>query len=204
MTSDPKFIHLRLHTEYSLLEGAIRLKKLPDMATAMGMPAIAVTDTNNMFCALEFSEVAAKADVQPIIGCQVDVAFEASAPGEKAKMPAPVVLLAQNESGYGNLMALNSCLYLDSDGQLPQVQIAQLAKNSSGLICLTGGPSGPIGLLLQNGQATKAQVLMTRLAEIFEDRLYVELQRHTRTDGTAPNAERLTERGSIAMAYKMN
>ncbi|MDE0783839.1 MAG: DNA polymerase III subunit alpha [Planktomarina sp.] len=204
MTSDPKFIHLRLHSEYSLLEGAIRLKKLPDMATAMGMPAIAVTDTNNMFCALEFSEGAAKAGVQPIIGCQVDVAFEPSGLGEKAKMPAPVVMLVQNEIGYGNLMALNSCLYLDSDGQLPQVQIAQLAKYSSGLICLTGGPSGPIGLLLQNGQATKAQVLMTRLAEIFEDRLYVELQRHPRADGTAPDAERLTERASIAMAYAMD
>jgi DNA polymerase-3 subunit alpha len=68
MRENPKFIHLRVHSEYSLLEGAVRLKKLPDLAVSMGMPAIAVTDTNNMFCALEFSEAASKAGIQPIIG----------------------------------------------------------------------------------------------------------------------------------------
>ena len=94
MSKNPKFIHLRVHSEYSLLEGAVRLKKLPDLTAAMDMPAIAVTDTNNMFCALEFSEGASKAGIQPIIGCQVDLAYDLAAPGEKARMPAPLVLLA--------------------------------------------------------------------------------------------------------------
>ena len=75
MSNDPRFIHLRVHTEYSLLQGAVHAKKLPEMAAHMDMPAVAVTDTNNMFCALEFSEGAAKAGVQPIIGCQVDVGY---------------------------------------------------------------------------------------------------------------------------------
>ena len=75
MSNNPRFIHLRVHTEYSLLEGAIPVKKLPGIAAGMDMPAVAVTDTNNMFCALEFSEGAAKAGVQPIIGCQVDVCY---------------------------------------------------------------------------------------------------------------------------------
>ena len=71
--SDPRFIHLRVHTEYSLLEGAVRLKKLPGLCEAMEMPAVAVTDTNNLFAALEFSVTASGAGVQPIIGCQVDL-----------------------------------------------------------------------------------------------------------------------------------
>ena len=68
MTSAPRFIHLRVHTEYSLLEGAVRVKGLPGQAAAMGMPAVAITDTNNLFAALEFSVTAAKAGVQPILG----------------------------------------------------------------------------------------------------------------------------------------
>jgi len=70
MSSQPRFIHLRTHSEYSLLEGALRLKKLPGMCADMGMPAVALTDTNNMFAALEFSEYASGAGVQPIVGCQ--------------------------------------------------------------------------------------------------------------------------------------
>ena len=204
MSKNPKFIHLRVHSEYSLLEGAVRLKKLPDLTAAMDMPAIAVTDTNNMFCALEFSEGASKVGIQPIIGCQVDLAYDLAAPGEKARMPAPLVLLAQNERGYENLMVLNSCLYLDTDGELPQVQVAQLVAHSEGLICLTGGPNGPLGKFLQNGQAAKARALIDQLVLAFGDRLYIELQRHSGEDGSAPEVERLSERGAVEMAYAMD
>ena len=200
--ADPRFIHLRVHTEYSLLEGAVRLKKLPGMAADMAMPAIAVTDTNNMFCALEFSEAAAKAGVQPIIGCQVDLCFDPAQPGEKPRDPAPLVLLAQSEAGYEALMRLNSCLYVDKGGQLPQVTLEELEANSSDVICLTGGPEGPVGRLLQAGQNPKAQALMERLSGIFGDRLYIELQRHP-GEGGQPEAERLTERGLVEMAYAM-
>ncbi|MEM9351002.1 MAG: PHP domain-containing protein, partial [Pseudomonadota bacterium] len=162
--ADPRFIHLRVHTEYSLLEGAVRLKKLPGMAADMGMPAVAVTDTNNMFCALEFSEAAVKAGVQPIIGCQVDLAYDPAQPGEKPREPAPLVLLAQTEAGYEALMRLNSCLYVDKGGQLPQVTLEELAANAGDVICLTGGPDGPVGRFLQAGQRAKAQALMARLA----------------------------------------
>ena len=73
--TQPRFIHLRVHTEYSLLEGAVRVKKLPGLVAGMGMPAVAVTDTNNLFAALEFSVSAQGAGVQPIVGCQVSLAF---------------------------------------------------------------------------------------------------------------------------------
>ncbi|GGH20810.1 DNA polymerase III, alpha subunit [Cribrihabitans marinus] len=200
MSSDPRFIHLRVHTEYSLLEGAVRLKKLPDLCKRMEMPAVAVTDTNNLFAALEFSVAASGAGIQPIIGCQVDLAYVERTPGEQPHRPAPLVLLAQSEAGYENLMRLNTCLYVDKRGQLPQVTLAELEALSGGLICLTGGPDGPIGRQLQAGQRPAAEALLDRLAAAFPDRLYVELQRHPGEDG-APEAERLTERGHIEMAY---
>ena len=196
----PRFIHLRLHTEYSLLEGAMRIKKLPGLVAEAGMPAVAVTDTNNMFCALEFSETAAKAGVQPIIGCQIDVDYDPVRPGERPVPPAALVLLAQDRQGYENLMKLNSALYLRGDGSLPHVTLDELAAHSAGLICLTGGPDGPVGRLFQTGNMAKAEALAARLSEIYPDRLYIELQRHP-GDGGLPEAERLTERPSIELAY---
>ena len=189
MSIDPRFIHLRVHTEYSLLEGAIPVKKLPGLAASMDMPAVAVTDTNNMFCALEFSEGAAKAGVQPIIGCQVDLGYVVAEPGKRAEDPAPLVLLAQNETGYLNLMKLNSCAYLRGDGQLPQVTFDELAQHHAGLICLSGGPDGPIGRLLRQGQRAKAEAIVDQLAATYPDRLYIELQRHP-GEGGLPEAEK--------------
>jgi DNA polymerase-3 subunit alpha len=203
MKDFPRFIHLRTHTEYSLLEGAVRLKKLPDLCKANNMPAIAVTDTNSLFAALEFSVSLSGAGIQPILGCQVDLTYQQAAPGEKPKMPAPLVLLAQSEKGYENLMELSSCLYVDNGGQLPQVSLDQLEARGGGLICLTGGPMGPVGMLLQQGQRPAAEALMTRLKGMFVDRLYVELQRHPGEDGQ-PEVERLTERGHVEMAYAMD
>ncbi|MDX5349751.1 MAG: PHP domain-containing protein, partial [Paracoccaceae bacterium] len=100
----PRFIHLRCHTEHSLLEGAVPVKKLVGLCTAQNMPAVAVTDTNNMFAALEFSVTAMGAGVQPIVGCQISIAHDPAQPGEKPRAPAPIVLLAQDEQGYMNLM----------------------------------------------------------------------------------------------------
>ena len=203
MTNAPRFIHLRTHSEYSLLEGALRLKKLPALCSDAQMPAMALTDTNNMFAALEYSVTMSGAGIQPIIGCQVDMTYLESRPGEKARAPAPVVLLAQTETGYENLMKLNSCLYIDNHDQLPQVTIDELAQYGADVICLTGGSEGPVGKLLQAGQQPAAQALMDRLAGIYGDRLYVELQRHP-VDGGLPESERVTERPFIEMAYAMD
>ena len=202
MTNSPRFIHLRTHSEYSLLEGALRVKKLPALCADNKMPAMALTDKNNMFAALEYSVGMSGAGVQPIVGCQVDVTYVESRPGEKARAPAAVVLLAQTETGYENLMKLNSCLYIDNHDQLPQVTVDELAQYGADIICLTGGSTGPVGQLLQAGQKPAAQALMDRLAGIFGDRLYVELQRHP-VDGGLPEAERLTERPFVEMAYAM-
>ncbi len=200
---NPRFIHLRVHSEYSLLEGAVRLKQVPGLCEAAKMPAVAVTDTNNMFAALEFSVTAQEAGIQPIMGCQMDLAYLAAAPGERERPPAPVVLLAQNEQGYENLMKLNSCFYLRTDGAVPHLTLDDLEGHANGVICLTGGPDGPVGRLLQTGQRPAAEQLVARLSAAFGDRLYMELQRHPGENG-APEAERLTEQGLIEIAYAMD
>ncbi|MFT6932251.1 MAG: DNA polymerase-3 subunit alpha, partial [Paracoccaceae bacterium] len=202
MSTSPRFIHLRLHTEYSLLEGAMRIKKLAGLTRAQGMPAVAITDTNNMFAALEASETLAKDGVQPIIGCQIDLDYDPKVRGDKILPAAPIVLLAQSQAGYRNLMKLNSALYLRGDGNLPHVTLDELERHGDGLICLSGGPDGPVGRLLRTNQLPKAQALMTRLAAIYPQRLYVELQRHP-GDAGLPEAEQLSERPQIDMAYAM-
>jgi DNA polymerase-3 subunit alpha len=164
------------------------------------MPAVAVTDTNNMFAALEFSVAAMEAGVQPIVGCQIDVAYETAALGETAPPPAPLVLLAQSRKGYEGLMKLNSALYLREQDR-PQVTLADLAAHSEGLICLTGGADGPLGRLIRAGQRGKAEHLLKRFGEIYGDRLYVELQRHPGEGGALPEAEAVTERPFVEMAY---
>ncbi|MFN3645896.1 MAG: DNA polymerase III subunit alpha [Gemmobacter sp.] len=199
--SEPRFIHLRTHTEYSLLEGAVPLKTLVKMAAAAGMPAVAVTDTNNLFAALEFSVTALGAGVQPILGCQIALRHDPAPPGERPRPPAAIVLLAQSEAGYGNLMKLNSCLYLRESSEVPQVTVEDLAAHAEGLICLTGAAEGPLGRLVRAGQGARAEALLDRLAAIYPGRLYIELQRHPGEDGRWTEAERATEPWFVEAAY---
>ena len=205
--SEPRFIHLRLHSAYSLLEGAVPVKTLPELCAADGMPAVALTDTGNLFAALEFSEAAAKAKVpiQPIIGCQLDLAFATPAhPGDRPPAPRPVVLLAQDETGFGNLMKLSSLNYLDCGAAEPHVTLAALEAHAAGLICLTGGADGPLGALLAEGHGPRARALAERLAGIFPGRLYVEIQRHPLNGAPRTPAEAATEPGLVGLAYDLD
>ncbi len=181
------FVHLRLHTAYSLSEGAIKVKQLVKLCQGFHMPAVAITDTGNLFGALEFSSACAEAGVQPIIGVQLHIRRDDEAakgfgaardPGRKPE-PDQLVLLAQNAAGYGNLLKLVSKAYLETEGgETPQVAMADLEGLAAGLIALTGGPKGAVGRLLAEGQAGKAAEALLRLGAAFPGRLYVELQRH--------------------------
>ena len=118
----PEFVHLRVHSAYSLLEGALPLKKILAKAAGDSQPAIAITDTNNLFVALEFSQKAMDEGLQPIIGCQVSIDMEDGGEGEKrgpqqalAKLPS-IVLLAATEQGYERLVDLVSRAYLGGEG----------------------------------------------------------------------------------------
>ena len=203
MSSAAQFVHLRVHSEYSLLQGAIRLKSLPDLCIEADMPAVAVTDKNNLFCALEFSVSASSKGVQPIIGCQIDIQYTDPKVGESLPKVAPIILIAQSEKGYQNLMKLNSCLYLDEDKRgFPRVDLIQLKDHSDDLICLSGGPDGPLGSLIEEGQIDKAINYASNLLEIFGDRFYIELQRHPE-EGGLPALEQKTEPFFLKIATEM-
>lgn len=184
---DPGFVHLRVHSAYSLLEGALKLDGIVGWAKRCGAPAIAVTDTSNLFGALEFAQKASSAGVQPVIGCQIPLRFHGEAEGEQpvARVgrsrhgDASVVLLAANEAGYRNLVELVSRAYLDdTDVDAVRLHDGWIAERADGLICLTGGPHGPIGAALADGHAGIAEGRLAALSAMFDDRLYVELQRH--------------------------
>jgi DNA polymerase-3 subunit alpha len=180
------FVHLHVHTSFSLREGALPVGKLLKLAVADVMPAVAVTDSNNLFGALEISEKFAKDGVQPIPGCQLTVdlgdAEDLRTRGEAFVhhvSRANIVLLAQDEFGYNNLMHLVSQAWLEIDaGDTPHVSLAQLASASEGLIALSGGPTGPLDRAFALDKPEVARARLAALAPLFPQRLYIELQRH--------------------------
>ncbi|HTQ12422.1 MAG TPA: DNA polymerase III subunit alpha [Rhizomicrobium sp.] len=196
MAQPAAFVHLRVKSAYSLLEGALRAKELARLAREYAMPAVAVTDVNNLFGAFEISETLAREGIQPIVGALVSVDFE-TAPhlGGSRPRPPAMPLLVQNDAGYRNLSKLLSHAFLGAaPGDWPHVTARDLEAHCEGLIALTGGPGGPLNKLIVDGQPAAAEVL-DRLRAIFGDRLYIELQRHGLPE------ERAAEDKLLELAY---
>jgi len=196
---DPGFVHLHVHSSYSLLEGALTIARLAELAKGDRQPALALTDTDNMFGALEFSDKLAGAGIQPIIGCALAVDFgDHEAPrhaGAHLLRHPRLVLLAASEDGYRSLMRLTSRAFLETpSGEAAHVKLAAL-EGLTGLIALTGGPGGPLDLALAAGQSELAAARCARLVALFGDRLYVELQRHGMAE------ERQIEPALLDLAY---
>lgn len=202
----PRFVHLKVHSAYSLLEGALPIGSLAKMADKFGMPALALTDTDNMFGALEFSNKLADAGVQPIVGVSLAIDFEDTQKpiGLHAVVPAPrpagcdgrLTLLAMNAEGYANLMRVVSLAHLGvKDGDSPHVAITTMARHAAGLIALTGGPDGPIDRPIAENQDALAKPRLLELKKLFGDRLYVEVQRH------GAEAEHAVEPHLLDLAY---
>ena len=190
------FVHLRVRSAYSLLEGATKADAIGAMAAGEHMPAVGVTDRANLFGALEFSVTAKEAGVQPIVGCALPVSGIGEGPPERWARAPTVVVLAQNAAGWRNLSILSSAAYLDSmDADEPHVPWEMLAAHSEGLILLSGGPDGPIDPLFADNRAKDGEAALERMAQVFGDRFYVELQRH----GLA--SEAAAEPGLVAWAY---
>src|SRR5437763_191937 len=197
--SNAGFVHLHVHSAYSLLKGSIKIQKLGELAKADRQPALALTDTDNMFGALEFSDKMAGYGVQPVIGCELAVDFGDQDPNARngiGAAPSRIVLLAARERGYRSLMRLNSRAFLETPvHQAPHINFEWLQGEADDLIALTGGPDGPISLALSADQAALASLRCDRLATLFGDRVYIELQRH------GIEKERRVEAGLIALAY---
>ena len=183
------FVHLRVHTAFTLSEGAIKVADLAALCRKYRMPAVAVTDTGNLFGAVEVSRRCIEAGVQPIIGCQLALGGD----GREGALDE-IVLLAQNDTGYRNLIALSSAGFLESDSPEPQIAWDALGRRAEGLIALTGGLAGPVGRLLADGQRDAARQRLGELAAMFPGRLYVEIQRH------GLDAEAAVEGDLIALA----
>ncbi|MCC7260049.1 MAG: DNA polymerase III subunit alpha [Alphaproteobacteria bacterium] len=202
MDSHAGFVHLRVHTAYSLSEGAIKPEALIDLCKKHRLPAVAVTDSNNLFAALEFSKAASYAGIQPIIGCVVNLVPEQDGSMRNASQqvtPDRLVLYAKDEQGYLNLLKLVSQSYLRPAGDpAPLLTLADVEQYNAGLIALTGGPEGAVNRFLASGRADKAKDALVNLQRIFGDRLYIELQRYGRAE------EDSIEEGLFALAYELN
>ncbi len=193
------FVHLRVHSAYSLSQGAVRVEDLVSLCKQSDMPAVAVTDSGNLFGAMEFAVSASRAGIQPIVGTLLPVAETPQQRGRHVGEPAPILLLAQSGTGYRNLLELVSASFLETPGsEAPHVEWSRLDGRTDGLIALSGGPGGPVGRALAEGRTEAARQLLERLDGLFPGRLYVELMRHG-DSGRSP-----AEEASVGLAYALD
>jgi len=178
------FVHLHLHTQYSLLDGANKIERLVPRVTQCGMPAVAMTDHGNMFGAVEFYKTASKAGVKPIIGCEVYVA-----PGDRRDKQRVVrsddhetagnyhlILLAMNKQGYQNLCRLVTAGYTEGFYYKPRVDKELLRELNGGLIALSGCLASEVNRAIAAGSLDRARSVLGEYREMFDGRYYVEIQ----------------------------
>ena len=198
---EPKFVHLRVHTAYSLSEGAMQVDQLMHKCKDNGIAAIAVTDSANMFGSKAFSKYASGEGIKPILGCQFNLRNpDADNPlKSKGKVidPDKIILLVMNATGYDNIMKLMKLAYLDGPNmEKPQIKLCDFADYNEGLIALTGGVDGAVGRLLLEHQKEEAERVLLKLKEYFGNRLYMEISR------IGLESEKSTEDDFIDLAYK--
>ena len=170
---NPRFIHLRLHTEYSLVDGIVRIKPLMQVAARQNMPAIALTDQSNLFAMVKFYRAAMAAGIKPIIGVDIWVRNAV-----ETEPPSRMVLLCQNDLGYKNITRLISRAYLEGQhAGIPMIEVDWLRESNEGIIALSGGREGDVGRALLAGNQIMAGELLNAWRHIFPDRFYLELQR---------------------------
>jgi len=177
----PPFVHLHVHTEYSLLDGCLALPKLAPKVAELGMPAVAMTDHGVMYGAIDFYKSCKQAGVKPIIGCEVYVAprtrFDRDS--RKDRNAHHLVLLAESKQGYRNLIKLSSLAYLEGHYYYPRVDLELLSQYHEGLIALSACPQGEFGKLVVGGDIAGARQFVEQYREIFgPGNFFLELQNH--------------------------
>jgi len=166
-----EFTHLKIHTQYSICEGALRTLDLAKYCKTNKIKAVGLCDSNNLCGALEFSESISKSKTQPIIGTQINIQYK----GHSGKIP----LFAKDLEGYKNLIKLSSKSFLEiKDDDVPHCKIEDIEKNSKGLILLTGSLDGFFGRLISKNLTDEVSLLLKRFKKIYKDNLYIEIQRH--------------------------
>ncbi|MDR3224595.1 MAG: DNA polymerase III subunit alpha [Holosporales bacterium] len=167
--SDRPFIHLRTHSAYSLCEGAVKVDELVYRCEERQMPAVSVTDTNNLFGVMEFSEKCASHGIQPIPGTLLDIRYD--------DVIAPIVLLAKNRQGYKNLLKLMTCFYIKNNDDPRSVSMTDLAQYKDGIVAFSGGARGPVGHFVLDNNVSKANECLKSLGDIYKNNLYIEISR---------------------------
>jgi DNA polymerase-3 subunit alpha len=169
--SKHKFNHLKIHTQYSICEGAIKIDSLKNFCKERKVQSVGLSDTSNLCGALEFSESISKAGTQPIIGTQINFKLEDTI--------GLISLIALNEKGYKKIIELSSKSYLENNTHLdPHIDITKLYKNDEGLLILSGSIQGLFGKLFDKGRFSQIQQVYQRLLSTYADRFYLEIQRH--------------------------
>ena len=198
------FVHLHVHTEYSLLDGACRISRVCERAKALGQSAIAITDHGVMYGVIDFYRASKEAGIKPIIGCEVYVAPRAMTDkeGSSDREPAHLVLLCKNETGYKNLIYLVSRAFIDGFYGKPRIDLDILKKHSAGLIGLSACLAGTIPRLILRGEINEAKEYALKLSEIFgEENFFLEIQDHGIEEQKEVNREiiRISEETGIPL-----
>ncbi len=201
----PDFVHLHLHSEYSLLDGACRVADIPKAAKAAGQNAVAITDHGNMYGVVEFYKACRAEGIKPIIGCEVYVAKRSRFDREREMDQGSnhLVLLVKNETGYANLIALVSKAFTEGFYSKPRIDLDLLEEHAEGLICLSACLAGFIPRAIVAGEYDRAQEYALRLDRMFgRGNFYLEIQDHGLRDDDVVNAgiARIARRTGIPMA----
>ncbi|HTA77266.1 MAG TPA: DNA polymerase III subunit alpha [bacterium] len=175
----PSFVHLHLHSQFSLLESTVRLEPLMALLKEQHMPAVALTDKANLFGAIAFYQSALAHGLKPIMGCEIWISSNAKSKTSIREVAYPLVFLAENEAGFANLMKLSSESYLGEFQLTPNVNKAFLASHSQGLIVLSGGEQSEINSLILKDEMTAAVQVAEEYRDLFgKDHFYLEIQNH--------------------------
>ena len=171
------FVHLHVHSEYSILDGACRIGDLVARAKELNMPAVAITDHGNMFASLKFFDECKKQGIKPIFGCEFYVCDDLTVKQGKTKLNH-LVILVKNEQGYKNISKLNAIAYREGFYYKPRIDLKTLEEYSEGLVCLSACVAGDIPQAILHGDYEEAERLVVWFKRVFKDDFYIELQNH--------------------------
>lgn len=194
--SEPSFIHLRVHTEFSLVDGLVRVKELVSAAKENNMPAVAMTDDTNLFALIKFFKAATGSGIKPICGADLWVENTVEQGGE----PYRLTLLVSNPKGYLNLMELISQAYAEGQNIIPDKALLKpewIAEKSEGLIALSGARQGEVGRAILSGNDQAKEILQHWMA-VFPDSFFLEIQR------TGRQGDEALVHGSVSLAREFN
>ena len=191
VTNNNNFTNFKIHTQYSICEGALKIDNLKDYSKSKKIKCLGVSDTSNLSGALEFSENMSKVGTQPIIGSQINFNFKNNY--------GLLTVIAKNKAGYQNLVELSSLSYLkNNELSLPNCLLSDLISKKNGLIVMSGTINGLIGKLFKNGKFDLIEEIYEILSDKFKDNFYIEIQRHNDVD------EKSFELKNLELSSKFN